>query len=280
MRIWPGIAMLALMLAAATQPYAQSDPASKSFGVASVKRLLQPSVSNSSGGGPGTSDPGRWWRFNVTMASLLVQAFHIQGHAIVGPDWLGSSSGPRYDIVATVPAGTNRSDVPLMLQNLLADRFGLKFHREQREMPAYVLVTARNGPKLQPSADSPASIAGRGAFPDLPQGVAPDAIQVDSAGSVRRLAAGAMSMAQFADYLAGQSDLPVVDLTELPGKYDVVLYYSTPVPISTNPAEIPADNGLDLRSNLREQLGLELQTRKARVDVLVVDHIEQTPSPN
>ena len=82
------------------------------------------------------------------MASLLVQAFHIQGHAIVGPDWLRSSSGPRYEIVATVPANANRDDVPLMLQNLLTERFGLKFHREQNEMPAYALVIGRNGLKL------------------------------------------------------------------------------------------------------------------------------------
>src|SRR5213080_713725 len=86
----------------------------KSFEVASVKRLLQPSSSTSTGGGPGSSDPGRWWRSNVTMASLLVQAFHIQGHAIVGPDWLSSSAGPRYEIVARVPAGANRDDIPLM----------------------------------------------------------------------------------------------------------------------------------------------------------------------
>ena len=46
------------------------------------------------------------------------------------------------------------------------------------------------------------------------------------------------------------------------------------------PAYAPADNGLDLLSAVREQLGLELQTRKARVDVLVIDHIEQTPTPN
>ena len=277
MRIMPGIAMGALLSAAAVQFYGQSDPASKSFEVASVKRLLQPSPSVSTGGGPGTADPGRWWRSNVTLASLLVEAFHIQGHSIAGPDWLRST---RYEIVARVPAGANRDDVPLMLQRLITERFGLTFHREQKEMPAYALVTGRNGPKLRPSTDSPVSITGRDGFPDLSDGVAPGVIKVDSVGSVRRLAAGAMSMAQFADYLAGQSDLPIIDLTELRGKYDIVLYYSRPVPISANPTAIPADNGLDLPAALREQLGLELQTRKTRVDVLVIDHIEQTPSPN
>ena len=280
MRIWPGIAMAALISVAATRFYGQSNQASESFEVASVKRLPQPSSSVSRGGGPGTSDPGRWWRSNVTMASLLVEAFHIQGHAIVGPDWLGSPSQPRYEIEATVPAGANRDDVPLMLQRSIAERFGLTFHRERKEMPGYALVTGRNGPKLKPSTATLASVPGRGGFPDLPRGVAPGVIQVDSVGTVRRLVAGAMSMAQFADYLAGQNDFPVIDLTELRGKYDIVFYYSRPVPISANPQATPAENGIDLLPALREQLGLELQKRKVPVDLLVVDHIEQTPLPN
>jgi uncharacterized protein (TIGR03435 family) len=246
----------------------------KSFEVASVKRLVEPSVSVSTGGGPGTPDPGRWWRSNVTLASLLVEAFHVQGHAIVGPDWLRSSSQPRYEVMAKIPAGASRDDVLLMLQKLLTERFGLTFHREQKEMPAYALVTGRNGPKLTPATDSPARVAGRGGFPDLPAGVAPGVIQVDGVGHLHRLAAGAMSMGQFADYLAGQSDLPVVDLTDLRGKYDIVLYYSR------NAQAIPADDGPELPTALREQLGLELQTRKARVDILVIDHIEQEPSAN
>jgi uncharacterized protein (TIGR03435 family) len=97
---------------------------------------------------------------------------------------------------------------------------------------------------------------------------------------VRRLAAGAMSMAQFADYLASEGDLPVVDRTDLAGKFNIVLFSSRPLPVSANPAATPADNRFDLLTALREQLGLELQTRKVRVDLLVIDHIEQTPAPN
>jgi uncharacterized protein (TIGR03435 family) len=167
-----------------------------------------------------------------------------------------------------------------MMQRLLAERFGLKFHREQKEMPAYALVTARNGPKLKPSTDTPAPVPHRNGYPDLSEGVAPGVIHVDSAGLVRRFAAGSMSMAEFVDYLAAQSDLPVVDLTELPGKYDIVLYYARPVPLSANSPAPPADNGPDLLSALREQLGLELHTRKTQVDVLVIDHVAQTPSAN
>jgi uncharacterized protein (TIGR03435 family) len=213
------------------------------------------------------------------MASLLVQAFQIQGYAIVGPDWLFNGS-TRYEIVATVPNGANRADIPFMLQRLIAERFGLTFHREQKDMPGYALVTARNGPKLKASSGSPAPIPGRDGFPDLLEGIAPGVINVDSVGSVHRLAAGAMSVAQFADYLAAQTDSPVIDFTELRDQYDIVLYYSKPLPVSANPPATTGDNAIDLLSALREQLGLELQRRKVPVNLLVIDHIEQTPSPN
>jgi uncharacterized protein (TIGR03435 family) len=277
MRIWPGIAVLTPVLVAATQLYGQSDAASKSFDVASVKRLVQPGQGSSSGGGPGTSDPGRWWRSNVTLSSLLVQAFRIQGYAIVGPDWLRST---RYEIEAKVPARANRDDVPLMLRRLITDRFGMTFHREQKDVPGYALVTGRNGPILKSSSDSPKPIPGRNGFPDLAEGVAPGVINVESLDSVRRFTAGAMSMAQFADYLAAQTGTPVNDFTELRGQYDIVLYFSKPLPISANPAATPADDRFELLSALREQLGLELQPRKVRADLFVIDHIEQTPSAN
>ena len=266
--------------APAVRAQSASAKESKSFEVASVKRLLEPSDSTSTGGGPGTSDPGRFWRFNVTMASLLVQAFQIQGHAIVGPDWLSSRSGPRYELTATVPAGAKRDEVPLMLQNLLIERFGLKFHREQREVPGYALVVGKSGLKLKPSSGTPAPISGRDGFPNIPEGIAPGRMSQDSVGTVRRLSAGAMTMAQFADYLDNQTDGPVVDVTEVPGRYDIVLYFSKPLPITADPATALADNRFDLLSALREQLGLELQRRKVRADLLIIDHIEQTPLPN
>jgi uncharacterized protein (TIGR03435 family) len=275
MWVWAGFAVSTSFLIAAAQIYGPPDQASKSFDVASVKRLEQPRQGTSSGGGPGTSDPGRLLRSNVTLASLLVEAFHVQGHAIAGPDWLIST---RYEIMATVPAGTKRSDIPLMLQRLIIERFGLKFHREQKEMPGYAIVTGRNGPKLKLASDKPAAIAGRDGYPDLPEGIGAGVIQVDSVGYLRRVAAGAMSMGEFADYLAGQSDLPVVDLTELRGRYDIVLYYSKPLPLSATATQ--GDSPFDLHSALRDQLGLELQRRKVRVELFVIDRIEETPSPN
>jgi len=228
-----------------------------------------------SGGGPGTSDPGRLTRSNVTMGSILVQAFLMQGNLIAGkPDWFTSE---RYEIIAVVPPGATRDDIPLMLQRLLAERFALAYHRERRDTPAYALVVRKNGPKLTPSAATPAPIVGRDGFEGLPGGIPPGSMQVDSVGPIRRVAAGAMSMAQFADYLAGQMDLPVADLTQLTGNYDVVFYYSKQLPLGS-PAG--AGDAPDIASALRDQLGLELQKRTVPLDHLIIDHIDKTPTAN
>jgi uncharacterized protein (TIGR03435 family) len=141
-------------------------------------------------------------------------------------------------------------------------------------------MAGRNGPKLKSSSAVTTPIPGQNGFPAVPEGSAPGVMNVESVGAVHRLSAGAMSIAAFADYLAAQTDLPVIDLTEMPGKYDIVFYYSKPLAISANPAAAPADDRFDLLPALREQLGLELQRRKVRADLLIIDHIEQTPSPN
>jgi uncharacterized protein (TIGR03435 family) len=180
------------------------------------------------------------------------------------------------------PPGATRDDIPLMLQRLLADRFALIFHRERRDTPAYALVVRKNGTKLSPSVGSAIPIQGRDGFPSLPDGAPSGTIKVDSVGTTRRLVAGAMSMTKLADYLAGQMDLPVADMTQLTGNYDIVLYYSRQTPESAASSLIapPAGSAPDIASALREQLGLELQARTIALDHLIVDHIEKTPAPN
>ena len=87
--------------------YARSERQLPSFDAASVK-LLPPPISYSvhSGGGPGTSDPGRVTRSNVTLGSILVEAFRMPGNLITGmPGWMPSE---RYEIIAVVPHGAAR----------------------------------------------------------------------------------------------------------------------------------------------------------------------------
>jgi uncharacterized protein (TIGR03435 family) len=103
-------------------------------------------------GGPGTKDPGRITYNGVTLKMLLKRAYDISPDQISGPDWLDSE---RYDIVAKVPPGTTPEQFRLMLQNLLAERFELRQHRETKTLPVYLLTVANNGPKLEPTETLP-----------------------------------------------------------------------------------------------------------------------------
>ena len=83
----------------------------------------------------------------VRIASLLMKdylaiAFNVSPKQIVGPDWIDET---RFDVNATIPAGVSRDEFPVMLQELLRERFQMKAHREQREFPVYALTLARNG---------------------------------------------------------------------------------------------------------------------------------------
>ncbi len=62
--------------------------------------------------------------------------------------WLGNLGDHRYTILATMPSGTTKEQFHLMLQNLLVERFHLKFHREVRSFRGFELSVAPGGPKL------------------------------------------------------------------------------------------------------------------------------------
>src|ERR1700733_14740555 len=132
----------------------------KEFEVASVK----PQAPGDTRGSIGPS-PGAFIANGVSLKLLIEIAYYVKDFQISGgPDWIETD---HYDISARAPAGfipTGQQMQP-MLQALLADRFGLKLHRETRELPAFALVVGKGGPKLNAStfADSRISI-GHGIF--------------------------------------------------------------------------------------------------------------------
>jgi uncharacterized protein (TIGR03435 family) len=117
---------------------AQSSP-KPAFEVASVKRSgPQAGTVGIEGkiiGGPGTADPLHVRGKRVTLFALIRTAYDVASDQISGPGWLQEE---HYDITAEVPKGSAKSDVKLMLQNLLADRFRLSLHRESRELPVMI----------------------------------------------------------------------------------------------------------------------------------------------
>src|SRR5205085_5420557 len=137
---------------------------------------------------------------------------------ISGPDWLDST---RFNVVAKVPPDAPGEQIPLMWQSLLADRFKLTLHRDKKELPVYVLVVAKNGPKLKEAEDNGASMAPPpGAGPGFRGGRG--MVQMGRG----RLTARKMNVSGFADILSRQMDRPVVDMTELKGFYDFTLEWT------------------------------------------------------
>jgi len=99
-------------------------------------------------GGPGSDDPGLFTCENCAVAGLITRAFDIRDYQLSGPDWMRST---RFNVSAKIAAGTTKEQFLLMIQNLLAERFQMKFHRDQKEMPVLNLVVAKNGPKFRES---------------------------------------------------------------------------------------------------------------------------------
>jgi uncharacterized protein (TIGR03435 family) len=191
-----------------------------------------------------------------------------------------------------------------MLQNLLVERFRLALHREQKELPVYALVLARNGPKMKQSADQPPS--GRGAdaqgaqggassggllghdgFPRLAPGDASD-IALAAVGKRLLIKSRRQSPADLAAFLTKMLDRPVFDRSGLTAKYDFTLQFTpermrpagAPPSEAGNIADPDPDAGPTIFSALQDQLGLKLEPRKAPVDMLVIDHLERTPVGN
>jgi uncharacterized protein (TIGR03435 family) len=174
-----------------------------------------------------------------------------------------------------------------MLQNLLADRFKLKVHRETREIQRYEMRVAKGGPKFkEASTAKQEGVAGpagppkadKDGYPILGRGPAM-AIMYDKA----RAHWPRMTMVMLAGRLSSQIHGPVADLTGLSSKYDIDLYWSAGGALrasapGADPAALASDpSGPTLQQALQDQFGLRLESKKGPVDFLVVDHMEEVP---
>ena len=200
----------------------------------------------------------------ASLHDLIKFAYGVHTSQIVGaPAWVATD---RYDVEA-VPRGEgmpNDRQFKTMLQKLLAERFQLAFHRDQRELPAFVVVLGSGPPKLTPTK-APGSLPVAGVGPGLFYGV--NATTTD-----------------FTTALQGAAmDRPVVDQTGLTGRWDFRLEW-TPDPSQFGGRALPvgpsdANRPPALFTAIQEQLGLKLESKRASVDVLVIDRVEK-PSDN
>jgi uncharacterized protein (TIGR03435 family) len=174
--------------------------------------------------------------------------------------------------------------LPLMLQELLAERFNLKVHRETRELPIYALLLAESDGKLGPGL-RPAAVDCRTAMPaararSLPILPQPGESQICGVRLAHgQLRGGSLLMSQFSMSLSPFVQRVVVDRTGLSGNFDLDLTWR-PEQMARGGAVpdtqiLPIDpNAPSLFTAVRDQLGLKLDPTIGPVDVLVIDHVE------
>ena len=237
---------------------ANADP---TFEVATIK-LSDPNSRGKGFGGP----PGHFQTRNTTLNDLLMYAYRVHTKQLIGgPEWMDTE---KFDIVTKpdTPGAASDKQNQLMMRKLLVSRFGLKFHEEKRDLSAFVLTVAKGGPKLTKSetdADSPTAFFFR---------------------QLGNLTFRNITMPDFASWMQTVLDRPVVDHTELQGRFDGKLVWNPdetqfavfgPPPTPSTAPDAPPD----LYKAIQEQIGLKMDAAKTPVSVMVLDHVEK-PSEN
>jgi uncharacterized protein (TIGR03435 family) len=239
-----------LMCLTAYVGWGQAAPA---FDVTTVR----PNLSVTSGGG-GSLRGGLLRLNNVTLKNLVLMAYQVKQYQVVGgPGWLGTD---KFDVEGKTEKNITFAESYPMIQTLLADRFQLQLHRETRELPVFRLLPAKGGLKMQPWVDAPGFFrTGRG----LIEG--------------KRT-----KMQTLADLLGSALGRMVLNQTGQEGEFDFKLQW-TPDESQPNAADTDVSAfdpaGPSIFTAVQEQLGLRLESAKAPVEVLVIDHAEK-PSEN
>ena len=251
---------------------------------------------------------------NFPLMQLICKAYDVKPYQVTGPSWL--LTGQKFDIVANLPHGATKEQVPQMLQALLAERFKLAIHRDTKEHAVYAMVVGKGGIKMKESepdavlpdgsAPNPAvtgsssiginqtkngAVVSDGEGGQQKMSVSPD-------GKMMRMEASRITMAKLAEGLSPLSDHPIVDMTGLKGNYQVTMEISmqelmaaaraagAAVPAAApggGDAGKPADAASDPSGSIFtavQALGLKLEPRKMPLTMIMVDRVEKMPTEN
>jgi uncharacterized protein (TIGR03435 family) len=269
------------------------------FEVASIRRSVP---YNESGGKVNIGvhiDGSQVHCVSLSLRDYLARAYRTKTTMISGPDWTASET---FDISATLPAGSTPAQLPEMLQALLAERFGVKLHKEKKEFPVYVLLPGKGALKLKESPPDP------DADKEEPKGTTNVAATGSEAGVNVNLGRGSsysfvpnrfearkLTMAIFTTQLERYVDRPIVDMTGLTGQYDFALDF-TPEDYRAMLMRVAVSAGVTLPPEVMrmldnssiggalgdalQQVGLKVEARRAPLDVLVIDEALKTPTAN
>jgi len=231
------------------------------------------------------SSPSRFANGDATLAFLISYAFNVKEFQIIGgPSWIRSDG---FEVLATTVKPASDDLMRLMMQRLLADRFGLIVHREMITRDIYGLrVTKGGSPRLKQSTtdcvvERPADAA---PFPSDAGTSRPCSRRLGMGGARATLVMERMPLSQLADLLERFVNRLVIDETNLRGVYDVSLTFAADqvtwrLPLDAQTGRPISGDEVSLDTALREQLGLQLVSTRGTVPVVVIDRAHR-PDPN
>jgi uncharacterized protein (TIGR03435 family) len=249
---------------------------------------------------------------NFTLQQLITKAYDVKSYQVQGLPWM-IPLAQRFDVIANLPAGATKEQVPQMLQALLAERFKLVIRQETKDLKVYALVVGKGGVKMKeteappPSADGAApnpgvtgssSVTinqGKGGAAEVSTGTGVRQKMTPSAdGKSMRFEISKASMALLSEGLTPMVDRPIVDMTELKGEYDVAFDISMqdlmnvaraqganvpPAESASSAADAASDPQGSIFTAI-QALGLKLEARKSPLLMIVVEKAEKMPSDN
>ena len=263
--------------------------------------------------GPGevyTPNGGLFSATSQPLITYILFAYKLNGNQAQNlqsqlPGWVTSD---RFDIQARSSGNPRKDDMRLMMRSLLADRFKFTIHVETREVPvlAFVLVKPGvTGPRLWPHPDdarwseedraqlrrfcptAPSSASDSAASPvetataELPVSCKGTFGMRPSAPGRLRFAGRNVTIGFISDTFSAGAGFgrPMVDQTGLHGTFDFILEFTPERRGAPGADAANEDSALPFQDALRDQLGIKLESKKAPLDVMVVDHIDH-PTAN
>lgn len=215
---------------------------------------------------------GRFTASNSSLSLLVRYAYDVKPFQVSGaPDWVRSD---RYDIAAQGDGNPGVPEIRAMLRQLLEDRFRLKYHWDTKIAAGYALLMSKAG-KLRESepGDCPSPLSALNSRPVDPPGTPCGDLRNSPGHTFGRN----LTAAELADSLSFFVGRFVLDKTGLTGKYDIDLQWtpdSVRLQSSASP-EVQDSTGPSIFTALQQQLGLRLETTKAPVKILVIEHVER-----
>jgi uncharacterized protein (TIGR03435 family) len=199
--------------------------------------------------------PGSLNMRNVSLKSCIRWAYHVMDYQVSGPGWLGFE---RFDIVAKAEGPASEEQLRAMMQALLAERFKLAVHRETKELTAYTLLVGKNGPKFHESTSEGET-------------------SIEPEKKTMTVTVQRAPVTQLVEMLANILHAPVLDHTELKGRYDITINIAKYLPEAGDASPDPIAL---IVTGLQQELGLKLESKKTPVDLVVVDHAEKVQVEN